>query len=150
MLPEVRSRGNNLPVHLPSIWTGMCSLGLHQDNECCGDSAKIVGDHDRHLHWWHPRIYSRGSSIFGSVDSCPIERGVHNQFQEASDVPKTRTEVPENDGEHNYLAHQLASRQAQADSVQGCQDVQHGLSVSLASCRFLNAATQAIPQPHCL
>ena len=42
-LPPLHGRGSELPVHLPSLRTGMCSVGLHQGNEGGGDPTQVMG-----------------------------------------------------------------------------------------------------------
>ena len=83
-LPEVRSRGNNLPVHLPSIRTGMYAPWVF---------TKIMKAMMTLLRSWGIRIIiyiddilimaksaAEVAPTLGSVDPCPTKLGVHNQL----------------------------------------------------------------------
>ena len=139
MLPTVHRRGSRLPVHLPSLRASMCPMGLHQGDEGCGDPTPVLGDQDNHLHQRHLShvgVCSTGSTALGGANSHPTMPEVHHQYREIGDDPSPGDRILGHDGEHQHSASQLPSRESEADSGRGHQNLQNYLSVSPAVLPF--------------
>ena len=71
-ISKVSGGRSAVPVHLPTFWSVMCSLGVYQNNEGNNSMPEAAGSQDDHLHRRYP-VDSRGPG--DSAGSC-CESGV--------------------------------------------------------------------------
>ena len=86
------------------------------------------------------------------VNSHPSMSGVHHQHREVSDDPNSGDRIPGYDHQLQYSAGQSSSRQDEADSGRGSQNIQHDLFVSPTCLIFWGSSVQQpklLPQLHC-
>ena len=66
-IPEIYARGEELPIHLPSLWPILCPPHLHQSTEASNDPSQVLGSQDNRLY----RRYAGPGRISGSSISAP-------------------------------------------------------------------------------
>ena len=66
-IPEIYAIGEELPIHLPSLWPILCPPHLHQSTEASNDPSQVLGSQDNRLH----RRYAGSGRISGSSISAP-------------------------------------------------------------------------------
>ena len=49
-IPEIYARGEELPIHLPSLWPILCPPHLHQSTEASNDPSQVLGSQDNLLY----------------------------------------------------------------------------------------------------
>ena len=52
-LPEVCGRAGSLSVHVSTVWSVMCSMGIHQGDEASGNLSSCHGSANDSLHRRH-------------------------------------------------------------------------------------------------
>ena len=114
-IPAVSIPRENLPLHLPSLWTLLRPMGVHKDSETSPGCVTPERDSDDCLHRRHtPYSRVQGASS-GSVSSCSIPTrvsGIHHQHREICAHPRSDHRVL---GSHSQL-HQYGA------TTSSCQD----------------------------
>ena len=128
-IPAVSIPRENLPLHLPSLWTLLRPMGVHKDSETSPGCVTPERDSDDCLHRRHtPYSRVQGASS-GSVSSCSIPTrvsGIHHQHREICAYPRSDHRVL---GSHSQL-HQYgattSSYQDKTDSSRVLTDNEDG------------------------